>query len=179
MPAQWAGLRVLRRQFSAGHYLNRMTVVLHADHVVVEFAEFIRAIIFLQSLRVGIRAAQVNLPAAALPQQKLHHAFEVAKIVWLQLVIGREQHRAMMKHRSIGLLEGDADFYCRAGFASRCLEGAVHQDRRAKGGMEFRKKLRFGQKIHVTHFSGRESCSFRTCLASHCRPASGIISCPP
>ncbi len=179
MPTQRASFGILRGQFGAAHHLQRVTVVFHADHVVVEFAELIRAIIILQPLGVGVRAAKMNLPTAALPQQKLHHALEVAEIVRLQLVIGREQHRAMMKHRAIGLLERDAHVHRRAGIACRRLKGAVDQNRRAKGRVEFGNKLRFRQKIRVTHFSGRASCSFRVCLASHCRPASGIISWPP
>ena len=169
MSANRTRLRIFRGQFGASHHLERVTIVLHANHVVVKFAELVSAIIILQPIDISIRAAQVNLPAAALPQEKFHHAFEVTEIVRLQLMIGREQHGAVMKHGTISLLEADADVHCRAGVTSRRLEGAVHQDRRAKGGMEFRKKLRFGQKIHVTHFSGRESCSVRPTIASQLR----------
>ena len=169
VPANRTRLRIFRGQFGTRHDLERVTIVLHANHVVVKFAELVGPVVFLQPIDISIRAAQVNLPTATLPQEKFHHAFEVTEIIRLQLVVSRKQHGAVMNHGAISLLEANADVHGRTGIASCCLEGTVHQNRRAKGGMEFRKKLRFGQKIHVTHFSGRESCSVQPAIASQLR----------
>ena len=155
------------RQFGASHHLERVTIV-HANHIVVKFAELVGAII-LQLIDISLRRL-VNFPPPRC-HRKFHHALEVTEIVQPQLVIGWEQHGAVM-NTNHSLLEADADVHCRASVASRRLEGAVHQIAGRKVGWSSGRNLIRAKDSHHSFFVRILFCS-----ANHCKPASGIISC--
>ena len=138
------GLGVFRRQFSAANHLDRLPVVPNTDHVVVKFAERICPVMFLKPGHEALGTAQVDFPAATLPEQKLHDTLDMPEVVFRKRVIPREDHCSMVENGPVGLLQCDPDIDRRASVACGLLEGAVGQDSRAVGGVEFREEFRFG-----------------------------------
>jgi hypothetical protein len=99
---------------------------------------------FLKPGHEVLGTPQVDFPTASLPEQKLHDTLDMPEVVFSMGVIPREDYSSMVKDGAVGLLQCDPNIDRRVSVSCGLLEGAVGQDSRAVGWVEFREEFRFG-----------------------------------